>query len=139
MAEDPGVGTLSAIIDAVRQAFSFVQDVGKSIVNTTADVVRTYMCMSWRRSSVGAKAKHGEQSLKKLRRQESQGAVIETVEIGKDFDAMIALEGELKKLKIDFAITQTSAGKWLLHYEKSNEPDVLREANRAIPAKRALP
>lgn len=55
MAEDSEVGTLSAIIDAIRQAFSFVQDVGKSIVNTTADVVRTYMYMSWRRNSNGSK------------------------------------------------------------------------------------
>ena len=37
MAEDPGVGTLSAAIEAMRQLFNFVQDTAKSIVNTGAD------------------------------------------------------------------------------------------------------
>lgn len=135
MAEDPGVGTLSAVIEAVRQLFNFVQDAAKSIVNTGADIARTYMYMSWRRNSMGKRAKHGEQSLKKLRRQEAQGAVIKTVEIGKDVDAMIALEDELKKLKIDFAITQTSTGEWLLHYKQSNEPDVVRAQQYALNAR----
>ena len=135
MAEDPGVGTLSAVIEAMRQLFNFVQDTAKSIVNTGADIARTYMYMSWRRNSMGARAKHGEQSLKKLRRQEAQGAVIKTVEIGKDFEAMLALEDELKKLKIDFAITQTSTGEWLLHYKQSNEPDVIRAQQYALNAR----
>ena len=39
MAEDPGVGTMSAIIEAIRQAFGFVQDVGKSLLNTAADIM----------------------------------------------------------------------------------------------------
>lgn len=59
MAEDPGVGTLSAVIEAMRQLFNFVQDTAKSIANTGADIARTYLCMSWRKSSMGARAKHG--------------------------------------------------------------------------------
>ena len=59
MAEDPGVGTLSAAIEAMRQLFNFVQDAAKSIVNTGADIARTYLYMSWRRNSMGARAKHG--------------------------------------------------------------------------------
>ena len=55
MAEDPGVGTLSAVIEAMRQLFNFVQDTAKSIVNTGADIARTYLCMSWRKN------KHGRQ------------------------------------------------------------------------------
>lgn len=132
MAEDPGVGTLSAVIEAMRQLFNFVQDTAKSIVNTGADIARTYLYMSWRKNSMGARAKHGEQSLKKLRRQEAQGATIKTVEIGKDFEAMLALEDELKNLKVDFAITQTSTGEWLLHYKQSNEPDVIRAQQYAL-------
>lgn len=46
MAEDPGVGTLSAAIEAMRQLFNFVQDAAKSIVNTGADIARTYFYMS---------------------------------------------------------------------------------------------
>ena len=132
MAEDPGVGTLSAVIEAMRQLFNFVQDTAKSIVNTGADIARTYLYMSWRKNSMGARAKHGEQSLKKLRRQEAQGATIKTVEIGKDFEAMLALEDELKSLKVDFAITQTSTGEWLLHYKQSNEQDVIRAQQYAL-------
>lgn len=59
MAEDPGVGTLSAVIEAMRQLFNFVQDTAKSIVNTGADIARTYLCMSWRKNNMGARAKHG--------------------------------------------------------------------------------
>ena len=132
MAEDPGVGTLSAVIEAMRQLFNFVQDTAKSLVNTGADIARTYLYMSWRKNSMGARAKHGEQSLKKLRRQEAQGATIKTVEIGKDFEAMLALEDELKSLKVDFAITQTSTGEWLLHYKQSNEQDVIRAQQYAL-------
>ena len=65
----------------------------------------------------GSRAKHGEQSLKKLRRQEAQDATIKTVEIGKDFEVMLALEDELKNLKVDFSTTQTSTGEQLLHYK----------------------
>lgn len=46
MAEDPGVGTLSAAIEAMRQLFNFVQDTAKSIVNTGAGIARTYFYMS---------------------------------------------------------------------------------------------
>ena len=59
MAEDPGVRTLSAVIEAMRQLFNFVQDTAKSIVNTGADIARTYLYMSWRKNSMGARAKHG--------------------------------------------------------------------------------
>ena len=59
MAEDPGVGTLSAVIEAMRQLFNFVQDTAKSIVNTGADIARTHLYMSWRKNNMGARAKHG--------------------------------------------------------------------------------
>lgn len=59
MAEDPGVGTLSAVIEAMRQLFNFVQDTAKSIVNTGADIARTYLYMSWRKNSMGTMHKHG--------------------------------------------------------------------------------
>lgn len=56
MAEDPGVGTLSAVIEAMRQLFNFVQDTAKSIVDTGADIARIYLYMSWRKNSMGARA-----------------------------------------------------------------------------------
>ena len=59
MAEDPGVGTLSAVIEAMRQLFNFVQDTAKSIVNTGADIARTYLYMSWRKNSMGTMHKRG--------------------------------------------------------------------------------
>lgn len=59
MAEDPGVGTLSAVIEAMRQLFNFVQDTAKSIVDTGANIARIYLYMSWRKNSMGARAKHG--------------------------------------------------------------------------------
>ena len=59
MAEDPGVRTLSAVIETMRQLFNFVQDTAKSIVNTGADIARTYLYMSWRKNNMGARAKHG--------------------------------------------------------------------------------
>ena len=43
MTEDPGVGTLSAAVEAMRQLFNFVQDAAKSIVNTGADIARSSM------------------------------------------------------------------------------------------------
>ena len=137
MAEDPGVGTMSAIIEAIRQAFGFVQDVGKSLLNTAADITRTYMYMSWRKNARGSgqSFKHGEQSLKSLRAQEAAGAKIVTVEIGKDDDSMSALEWELRKLDVDFAITRAGDGEWLLHYKQSNEQDVLRAQAYALNAR----
>ena len=46
MAENPGVGTLSASIETMRQLLNFVQDTAKSIVNTGADIADTYLYMS---------------------------------------------------------------------------------------------
>ena len=68
-------------------------------MNTGADIARTYPYMSWRKNSMDARAKHCKRSLKKLRRQEAQGATIKTVEIGEDFEAMLAPEDELKNIK----------------------------------------
>ena len=48
---------------------------------------------------------------------------------------MLALEDELKNLRVDFAITQTSTGEWLLHYKQSNEPDVVRAQQYALNAR----
>ena len=59
MAEDPGVRTLSAGIEAMRQLPNFVQDAAKSIVNTGADIADTYLFMSWRKNSMGASHQHG--------------------------------------------------------------------------------
>ena len=47
----------------------------------------------------GSRAKHGEQSLKKLHRQEAQCATIKTAEIGKDFEAMLALGRRAQELQ----------------------------------------
>ena len=136
MADVLGVGT-SAVIEAMRQLFNFVQDTAKSIVNTGADIARTYLYMSWRKNSMGARAKHGEQSLKKLRRQGGPGRHHQDrpARSGRISRPCSPWKSELKKLKIDFAITQTSTGEWLLHYKQSNEPDVIRAQQYALSAR----
>ena len=125
--EDPGVGVITLILDLIRRGWDAVTGVTKSFVGGIMDITKTALFFSWRRKMMqGQKVpdlKHGEQSLKDLRLHEQVGAKIVTVEIG-DGTAMEALREELRRLELDFAITEHE-GRYTLHYKESNEQDVL--------------
>ena len=129
--EDPGVGTLAVILELIQRTGNAVTSTLKSGVSFGLDVIKTGMFFAWRRQMMNAQKGpdlvHGYQSLKKLRLHEQVGATITSAGIG-DKEAMKALKSELKRLKIDFAITddgKRNDKQYTLHYKKGNEQDVM--------------
>ena len=125
--EDPGVGVITLLLDLIQRGWAAVTGTAKSIVSGAVDILKTSLFFSWRRKMMqgqkGPDLKHGEQSLKDLRLHEQVGAKIVTVEIG-DEVVMEALRQELKRLELDFAITEHD-DQYTLHYKDVNEQDVL--------------
>ncbi|MGN0077750.1 MAG: hypothetical protein ACI36V_03090 [Coriobacteriales bacterium] len=125
--EDPGVGTFSVILELVKQAGGAVSGTVKNTIGFVLDVIKTGMFFSWRRQMMNAQKgpdlEHGQQSIRELRLHEQVGAQIVSVEIG-DFKSMDALSQELRRLAIDFAITEHDH-QYTLHYKSNNEPDVM--------------
>ncbi|MBR5260437.1 MAG: hypothetical protein IKV48_08245, partial [Eggerthellaceae bacterium] len=134
--EDPGVGVITLLLDLIQRGWSAVTGVAKSVVGGIMDIVKTSLFFSWRRKMMqgqkGPDLEHGEQSLKDLRLHEQVGARIVTVEIG-DEVAMEALRQELKRLELDFAITEHE-DQYTLHYKEVNEQDVLYAQQMALEA-----
>lgn len=132
--EDPGVSTLAVILELIQRAWSAFTGSIKAVVSGTMDVIKTGMFISWRRKMMqgqqGPDLERGEQSLKDLRAHEQVGAHIVTVEIG-DRTAMEALREELRRLELDFAITEHD-GQYTLHYKEANEQDVLYAQQAAL-------
>lgn len=129
--EDPGVGTLSVVLELIQRAGNTVTNFIKSGVNFGVDAAKTIMYLSFRRSMMsaqkGPRLEHGKQSLKKLRLHEQVGAQIVSVNIG-DREVMKALDSELKRLEIDYAITDDGVKEnrvYTLHYKSANERDVM--------------
>ena len=134
--EDPGVGVITLLLDLIQRGWSAVTGVAKSVVGGIMDIVKTSLFFSWRRKMMqgqkGPDLERGEQSLKDLRLHEQVGARIVTVEIG-DEVAMEALRQELKRLELDFAITEHE-DQYTLHYKEVNEQDVLYAQQMALEA-----
>lgn len=132
--EDPGTGVITLILDLIQRGWSAVTGAAKSVVSGTVDIIKTSLFFSWRRKmmqgQMGPDLVHGQQSLKDLRLHEQVGAKIVTVEIG-DETAMEALREELRRLELDFAITEHD-GQYTLHYKESNEQDVLYAQQAAL-------
>ena len=125
--EDPGVGTLSVVLELIQRAGSAVTGTIKNTISFGLDVIKTGMFFSWRRqmmqSQKGPQLEHGQQSLRDLRLHEQVGAQIVSVEIG-DYKSMDALCQELRRLEIDFAVTEHDY-QYTLHYKSNNERDVM--------------
>lgn len=125
--EDPGVGTLSVVLELIQRAGSAVTGTIKNTISFGLDVIKTGMFFAWRRqmmqSQKGPQLEHGQQSLRDLRLHEQVGAQIVSVEIG-DYKSMDALCQELRRLEIDFAITEHDY-QYTLHYKSNNERDVM--------------
>lgn len=135
--EDPGTGTLSVVLDLIQRAGGAVTNMFKSGINFGVDMAKTIMYLSLRRQMMkgqrGPDLERGKQSLKKLRLHEQAGAEIVSVEIG-DKKAMKALDAELKRLEIDYAVTD-SGGRdkvYTLHYKRANERDVMTAQAKAM-------
>lgn len=135
--EDPGTGTLSVVLDLIQRTSSAVTNMFKSGINFGVDMAKTFMYLSLRRQMMkgqrGPDLEYGKQSLKKLRLHEQTGAEIVSVEIG-DKKAMKALDAELKRLEIDYAITD-SGGRdkvYTLHYKRASERDVMTAQAKAM-------
>lgn len=140
MAEDPGAGTLAALLEFFRRSVGMVFDTGKTIVSTAADYYRTRLYIGMRKrndqSRNAGKGKdaylhHGKQTLRQLRMHEEHGTQIQSVEIGGS-EAKQALDTELKRLKVDYAFTKNSHGDWFLHYKDGNEQDILLAQDSAL-------
>ena len=132
--EDPGVSTLAVILELIQRAWAAATGSIKAVVSGTVDIIKTSLFFSWRRKMMqgqtGPDLNHGQQSLKNLRLHEQAGAHIVSVEIG-DFKAMDALCEELKRLELDFAITEHDY-QYTLHYKEANEQDVLYAQQAAL-------
>lgn len=124
--EDPGASTIAVLLDAIQRAWGAVTGSVKAVTGGVMDVIKTGMFIRWRRQMMqsSSKLKHGYQSLKKLRRHEDHGAVLNSIEIGTKEDARL-FKAELKRAGIDFALTHDENDVYTLHYKTSNEKDVL--------------
>lgn len=133
--EDPGVSTISVLLDVIQRAWAAVTGSAKAVVSGIVGVAKTWFFFSMRKHMMqdahGPELAHGKQSLSKLRRHEERGANLISVEIG-DRKAMKALDKELKRSKIDYAITGNRSRGYALHYKSVNEKDVLAAQARAL-------
>ena len=141
--EDPGVATLSVLLDLVQKAGSAALgsvkaagNVVKAVANGALELYKIRLYTTMRTKMMGLSGQeapvHGKQSLASLRRQEEKGATLASMDIGSDRKGRRALEKELDRQALDYAITKESSGDYTLHYLASNEKDVLLAMQHAL-------
>ncbi len=131
MIEDPGVGTLSAVIEAMRQLFNFVGHREEHREHGRRH--RTHVPLHEL-----AQEQHGRQGQALQAEPEEApppGGPGRHHQDRRDwggFRGHARPGGRAKEYQVDFVITQTSTGEWLLHNKESNEQNVIRAQRYAL-------